>query len=197
MQQRKKPTQIQKGNHLKQDISLLCLIANENTGAARKLMKECNIPDSSNHEDLELNLSKAYKSESDKKAFEKKLAEIHPHKDFILKYLGDNIGSAPITPAPTAEAAQSALKQEILGGTNAKMTEDFHNCSGSSTCQCNAPRVSNACGCSGFHGFNGAQQQNPMNSDTVSVAKSDLMTIGIISIVAIFGLALYAKGVMK
>ena len=190
-----------KGNHLKKDISLLCLIANENTGEARKLMKELGIRDSDNHEDLELVLSNAYKKDSDKKAFEKRLAEIHPHKDFLLKYLSNGIESSS---NPTPAEVQNNLKKEIAESKQVSQTpiEDFHNACGCPSCQ--AKKYSNACGCSNFSNASGLPlnefgqgKPNLSSKDAVLQAQNNLMTIGIISLVAIFGLAVYSKMAIK
>ena len=70
----------------KQDITIMTLLAHEATSDARKLLKSYGEPDAKNHTDLEVKLSELYVKTPDKIALEKKLADIHPHKKFILKY---------------------------------------------------------------------------------------------------------------
>lgn len=70
----------------KADITIMTLLAHEATSDARKLLKSYGEPDAKNHTDLEVKLSELYVKTPDKIALEKKLADIHPHKKFILKY---------------------------------------------------------------------------------------------------------------
>ena len=69
----------------KQEITLMTLLANESTGPSRKLLKAYNKPDAENYEDLEIKLAELYYSVPDKIQIERELADIHPHKDWILK----------------------------------------------------------------------------------------------------------------
>jgi hypothetical protein len=78
---KKKPT-----NAKKQDISLMTLLANESTSDSRKILKKYGNQDASDHLDLETKLAQLYFSSDDKVQLEKKLANIHPHKNWILKW---------------------------------------------------------------------------------------------------------------
>lgn len=69
----------------KQDITLMTLLANEATGPSRRLLKKYNRPDATNYEDLETKLAELYYAVPDKIAIEKQLADIHPHKAWILR----------------------------------------------------------------------------------------------------------------
>lgn len=74
-----------KSKPTKQEITLMTLLANESTADSRKLLKKYNIPDAKDCTDLEVKLAKLYFNVPDKMQFEKELAEIHPHKTWILK----------------------------------------------------------------------------------------------------------------
>jgi hypothetical protein len=70
----------------KADITIMTLLAHEATSDARKLLKSYGMPDAKSHNDLEVKLSELYVNTPNKIDLEKKLADIHPHKKFILKY---------------------------------------------------------------------------------------------------------------
>lgn len=63
----------------------MTLLANESASESRKLLKKYNKPDAKDCADLEVKLAQLYFDTPDKLAFEKELAAIHPHKDWILK----------------------------------------------------------------------------------------------------------------
>jgi CHASE3 domain sensor protein len=68
-----------------QEITLMTVLANEATGQSRKLLKKYGQPDAKNYQDLEIKLAQLYFNTKDKVELEKQLAEIHPHKNWILK----------------------------------------------------------------------------------------------------------------
>ena len=68
-----------------QEITLMTVLANEATGPSRKILKEYGSSDAKNYKDLEVKLAELYFNTQDKVALEKKLADIHPHKNWILK----------------------------------------------------------------------------------------------------------------
>jgi hypothetical protein len=68
-----------------QEITLMTVLANEATGPSRKILKEYGAQDAKNYKDLEVKLAELYFNTQDKVALEKKLADIHPHKNWILK----------------------------------------------------------------------------------------------------------------
>ena len=80
-----------KSNSLRQDITLMTLLANESTSDSRKLLKKYGFKDADNHKDLEVKLAELYFATPDKIQIEKELASIHPHKDWILKYYPQKI----------------------------------------------------------------------------------------------------------
>jgi len=165
------------GNHLKQDISMLALMANQNTSDCRKLLQELGEPDAKNHLDLELKLAEVYKKAPDKLVIEEKFAKLHPHKDFILKHL-----------TPKEEKKPDPVVVEKVDEIS---TESKSNCCGMSgfDSSCNCPsclqQKSSACGCqSSFDGTKGSSQNEVKNDNTI---------IGMVSIVAILGMILIIK----
>lgn len=68
-----------------QEITLMTVLANEATGPSRKLLREYGMPDAKNYQELEIKLAELYFNTKDKVALEKKLAAIHPHKNWILR----------------------------------------------------------------------------------------------------------------
>lgn len=71
----------------KREITLMTLLAWDATASARELLKKHNIPDAVNVADLEKKLSDLYLSSSDKIALEKELANIHPHRNWLIRTL--------------------------------------------------------------------------------------------------------------
>lgn len=71
----------------KKDITLMTLLSHEATKESRDLLKKYNIPDAKNYADLEQKLADLYYKSTDKIGIEKDLAEIHPHKNWLLKRL--------------------------------------------------------------------------------------------------------------
>lgn len=93
-----------RANGGRKDITLMTLLANESTSDSRKLLKKYNKPDAVNTADLEVKLAELYYSVPDKIVFEKELAEIHPHKKWIMKY---------ITPTPIASSVVEQANKDI------------------------------------------------------------------------------------
>ena len=69
------------------DITLMTLIANEATSPARKILKKYGEPDAKDYKDLEVKLAELYFKTDDKVVLEKELAEIHPHRKWLMKYI--------------------------------------------------------------------------------------------------------------
>jgi len=78
-----------KSKPTKQDvhIPLLELIAMNSTGKARNLLSKYGKEDAVSYADLEQRLADLYAGAKDKLEIEMEFANIHPHKDFILKNL--------------------------------------------------------------------------------------------------------------
>ena len=164
----------------KSRVTLLGTIANGSTGNARKLLQKYDYPDATDYDDLEYKLTQLYRSTEDKKAIEKDLAEIHPHKDFILRYC---------PPAQSTDTKSETMQVEKIA------EQPVSNCGcGNPYCPSNyggncptTETQSNACGCSGVDG-SGSNTTNTNNSDKsliISASMIGLFTIGIISIFAL------------
>lgn len=116
-----KPQQKQKP---KPKVDLMELLAYNATASARKLLLKYGQPDAKNYGDLQSKLNNLYKSETDKIAIEKDLAEIHPHRDFILKYLAPPVETKIILPEPISAASGEEEKIK-LGATGPLKDEKF------------------------------------------------------------------------
>ena len=170
-------------NSRKQKVSLLGVIDNGSTGDARRLLKKYNEPDAVNHKDLEMKLSKLYAKTDDKIKLEKEIAEIHPHKEFILHNL------RPIKPTPEPEI----MVQEVEAKTKEMA---------STGCPCGNPncrntQVSNACGYSSYSGSScacgscsGIDGSGGTKSTGAEASNNSLMIVGILGIMTIFALSL-------
>lgn len=97
----------------KKDITLMTLIACEATGPARRILKKHGVSDAKNYDDLEVKLAQLYfHPETDKIALEKELAEIHPHRNWLMKYAEPQVKEVMVeVPAPAAEPV--VIKEEI------------------------------------------------------------------------------------
>lgn len=93
-----------------QEITLMTILANEATSDSRNLLREYGQPDAKNFKDLEYKLAKLYFNTQDKVELEKKLAAIHPHKKFILKY--------------NKPAIEETSKQELVEEVKSNATGD-------------------------------------------------------------------------
>lgn len=164
----------------KKRITLLGVIANGSTSDARKLLKKYDQPDAKNHVDLEYKLTKLYYDAPDKLGIEKELAEIHPHKEFILKYN---------KPEPLPEETILDEKFSTSQATGCRCNQigcvDCEDRLGSN-------KKSNACGCSSFEGNSNATGQP---STTEPSAKemgmgAGILIVGMLGIITIFALTI-------
>jgi len=65
----------------------MTILATEATKDSRNLLKKYNRPDAKGYIDLEVKLAELYQSTPDKFTLEKEMAEIHPHKNWLIKRL--------------------------------------------------------------------------------------------------------------
>ena len=157
------PKTPERTNSRKKRVTLLGVISNGSTSDARKLLKKYDEPDATNHDDLEFKLTKLYAKAPDKIQLEKELAEIHPHKEFILKY---NTPKTELTEIP----------KDVIEATKAMATETENN---STSC---------ACGC-GSSNANGS----PTNSQSTGQGmglNSGIIVMGMLGIITIFALTI-------
>lgn len=170
-------------NRKKQRVSLLGVIANGSTGDARRLLKKYNEPDAVNHKDLEMKLSRLYAKTDDKIQLEKEIAEIHPHKEFILHNL------KPVKPEPEPEI----MVEEVMAKTK-EMASSGCPC-GNPNCRNN--QVSNACGYSSYSGSScacgscsGVDGSGSTKPTTSEASNNGIMLVSILGILTIFALSI-------
>jgi len=125
----------------KKNLNLISLLANTRTKQLCLILKKYGNVDANNYDDLELKVAQMYEASPDKLAIEKELAEIHPHRSFILKHLAPK-------PEPTEKSANEGIANFVK--------EHQSNCNGNHSCSCN--NHSNACGCSHFEGPTNANE---------------------------------------
>jgi len=101
---RNKSNRPNKKDIMRQDITLMTLLANESVAESRNLLKKYGKGDAKDHKDLEVKLAELYFATPDKVQLEKELASIHPHKNWILKYY----------PQVKEEIKKEPIKEEAL-----------------------------------------------------------------------------------
>lgn len=136
--------------------------------------------DATSHSDLETKLAQLYFGSTSKIDLEKKLAAIHPHRDFILKYADKPVKSdtAEKFPAGSIPLAPQYLKPIDHG--EIVIQQDLSKPSEGKAC---------ACGCQKKQGFMNADGGN--TAPQINVTAIAITTM--ISAVAIFGIAMYFK----
>jgi len=118
-----------KNKQQKADITIMTLLAHEATSDARKLLKSYGVPDAKSYTDLEVKLSELYVKTPDKVALEKKLADIHPHKKFLMKYVTpkvvdetkvENVSNMVDDDCPTTQTPRYETKSNAEGETQTR-----------------------------------------------------------------------------
>lgn len=167
----------------KQGISLITLLAHQSTGQAQKLLKKYNKPQGDTKPDLEDKLADLYLNAPDKIALEKELAEMHPHRSFILRNL-----------APKVEPVKPDLSESEVKTKTKEFIENSSNFEGNRNCNCN--KVSNACGCnSNFSNACGCGGSNfagiPDTKETPTQANPMAQYVGPALLLFICGMTFY------
>jgi hypothetical protein len=152
-----------KGKPKKQEISLMTILAYEATSGSRKLLKQYGREDAKNYVDLENKLTDLYYATEDKPKLERELAEIHPHKNWILKTLA---------PAPVVEEK----KEIVVEAAPAEQKQQGCGCGGN--CPCKQ---------SSFDGT-GSNQTQTKPADSMKFENY----FGMIALVGVVGIAFYA-----
>jgi len=147
-------------------ITIMGLLANCSTDEARALLKKYGYPDAKNKSDLEVQLAKLYKEVDDKRQLEKDFAEIHPHKNFIGKY----IFSTPKTEKTVIETVEEISTEPIPQA----VPEVKSGIDESKSC---------GCGCSNMDG--NANENRPSSGRTENDKLIILSMFGIVSILAL------------
>lgn len=157
-----------KGNSDKQEITLMTLLANESTSDARKLLKKYNKPDANSFQDLEVKLAKLYYEAPDKLVIEKEMADIHPHKNWLVKTL---------KPFEKEEEKEVKIEDKKEPEKEIKSNMEGQGC-GCSKCRA----YSNACGC----------QHSSFDGDSPLYKITEPTNVGLIAIFGILALTFYA-----
>jgi hypothetical protein len=89
----------------KQEITLMTLLANEATKESSQLLQQYGKPKPKDFVDMEVKLAELYFEQPDKVVIEKKLAEIHPHKNWLIRTLDlekkkENVIEEPVVEQP-------------------------------------------------------------------------------------------------
>jgi hypothetical protein len=173
--------------------TLLSVIAYGSTDDARKLLKKHSGQDAKNPQDLEVKLARVYALSTSKIDLEKEFAEIHPHKDFILKYktpkqVKITTDAKPLEKPISIDKAvkDSDVKKSVSEG------EEFYNANAQEKCNCGAGKGHPPCGnpncekCSKYFSADGQE-----GTQSTQVLNQRLFVLGLVSVVAIFGMVLY------
>lgn len=169
-----------KGDKFKKNISIMTVLANCKTGDSRRLLEEYKIPKAINHEDLEYKLAKLYKESDDKTALEKKIAELHPHKDFILKYCAPKVVEEK-QPIVEEKKQPIDLQNDTVVKAEKIIVEPSSNFS--SACGCSS------CQQSSFDGAKAPQVQTPSKS----MDNDKIVILGMFGLVTMITLVLITK----
>jgi hypothetical protein len=167
-----------KNNKQKKYKTLLSVLANGSTDEARALLIKNSGEDAKNEQDLESKLARMYASSSSKIDIEKQFAEIHPHKDFILKYVKPKEELQHIKPLN----APAVSEEKIVDSGKMVIAHDgYSNASGDNNCPtmcpCMANRYSNASG----------------ENQVIGSGNQTALVLGLVSVVAILGMVIYAN----
>lgn len=155
---------------------LLSLLSVEATRESRDLLIKHGKPDAKNYKDLESKLAELFHSCDDKKALEKELCEIHPHRQFILRYVEKPAPKETKIEAPNGALLTPDNIKEILREYISSNSDNFSNCAGNPNCNC---------GSSSFTG-------GPSSSGTTPINNTHML-MGVLGVVAIVGLLVYSK----
>lgn len=162
---------------------MLSVLANVSTGDARRLLVERTGQDAKSVQDLEDKLAQMYATSTDKLDVEKRFAEIHPHKDFILKY---SQVSANSIAEPTSEMITQPNDSTVITNNAPNVEKIVLQPTGMGNqmigCSCRC--------CRGDIYSNADGDQSIARS---SKSDNTALIVGMVSIVAIMGMVMYLK----
>jgi hypothetical protein len=180
-----------KNKQQKQYKTLLSVLAEGSTDKALALLKKHSGEDARDIKELEAKLSRVWAVAPYKKEIEKEFAEIHPHKDFILKYIQPIV---ELSHLKAGDANPVSVNNDALVEKSVIVHDGYANASGHAPCgspNCNHCKRyfssldgNKGCQCSSNASGETAIQSNPNNS---------IVILGMISIVAIVGVVMYLK----
>jgi len=182
--------------------TLLSTLANGATSESRKLLLKHTGEDAVNTKDLELKLAKVYSTSNSKIDVEKEFAEIHPHKEFILKYNKPK--------EQEKEQQQIEIKEEIKAVIEeppvVNNDDDFYSmigrgrglgrCNNPLCPICNPKKANNFnnYGFDGYSNIDNANNSNQNNNQNNSLnIQSSIIVIAMVSLVALSVMFLSTK----
>lgn len=154
----------------KQYKTLLSVLASGSTPEARRLLKDYCGEDAFSESDLENKLASLYATSTTKLDLEKEFAQIHPHKEFILKYCQPMDANPPINVNDLNSSNTKIVKQVDIITPPTK--SEIENPTEGKGC---------VCGCQKYLNADGSVNQ-PSGSNNMVMA---LSIIGLVSIVAL------------
>lgn len=154
----------------KQYKTLLSVLASGSTPEARRLLKDYCGEDAFSEIDLETKLASLYATSTSKLDLEKEFANIHPHKDFILKYCKMD--------------CQEPINVNDLNPSNTKVVKQVDIITPPTKAEIENPTQGTACACGCQKKYSNAEgdMQQPSSQTNIVMA---LSVIGIVSIVAL------------
>ena len=175
--------------------TLLSVLANGSTEKAVDLLKKYTGEVAYNTKDLELKLARAYASSTSKKDIEKEFAEIHPHKDFILKYIQPKVDVSSLKPDALITPNNQTEKTDTTGMVMlhdgyANANGETHAPCGNSKCNYCKRYFSNCCGDQNNTASLNASGEISLQGATPS---NNILILGLVSIVAIASVVMYLK----
>jgi len=157
--------------------TLLSVLAHGSTPQARALLIENTGQDANNTIDLERKLAQMYFGSTSKIDIERAFALMHPHKDFILKY----VQPKQVTP----------MQKELPAGAiplNAENLVPFKQV------ELSSPKETTSCGCGcggNYSNASGGGSSNGANNLNQSVVIISLVSV--VAMVSVIGVILYLK----
>lgn len=145
-------------NKKKEYKSLLSLLATSSPEEAVNLIIKEGGEKPRNTGEIEFKLAKVYAASTRKPELEKKFAEMHPHKNFILKYL-------------TPKEEPKEVVKEVIVSDNTIPADGG--------CGCNRCK----CGCQNYSNADGSQDNKPTKDNTTVIV---LGLVSIVAIVSMF-----------
>ena len=175
----------QRSRNKKRDITLMTLLAFESKPEAENLLKKYGKDPSSNScTELENKLVQLYYSVSDKPTLEKEMAQIHPHKNWLIKTLPE-LNSIRNESGGTAQTKLDDIEKEASSSFDSPERE---------TKKCNCPkcreRKSNCCGADGQYSSLDGSGEGVVIDKRPSLRASNGLEL--IALVAIAGIVFYS-----
>lgn len=160
----------QKFRKKKQYKTLLSVLASGSTPEARRLLKDYCGEDAFSEVDLENKLASLYATSTSKLDLERDFANIHPHKEFILKYCKMDV--------------QEPININELNPSNTKVVKQVEIITPPTKAEIENPTQGTACACGCRNQFSNAEGTTQQPSSQTNLVMA-LSVIGVVSIVAL------------